>query len=743
MPAVSPPPSPSSATDRTDVQRRLLAALACQIEPVRKTPGYWIAALGVASVMLLLPLLYLVLLTIIGHTIYWWAVHQQWILERRHATAVALYVGPMVVGGVVLLFLVKPLFARRAKDTPPLRLSRDAEPFLYEYVTAVARAVGAPPPRSIRINCDVNASASFRRGWMSLFSDDMVVQVGLPVVEGMTVRQLTGILAHEFGHFAQRSGMRLDYIIRHINVWFVRVACERDAYDQWMMNAIAALGVWGWLIGLAVHAAVWITQSVLFSLAWLGSAVGCVLSRQSEFDADRYEVRLVGVAAFTKSFRQMRELGLARKFTENDLGRFWQEGRLPDDYASLVVSNIPSITPEIRRKLRQLERQHRSGLFDTHPPDRDRVSIARQESGEGAIRLPDSLGDLSATVLFRDFRKISRAASIEYYRTVLGDQFDPKQLHSSSKLIDSRNQEVADREALARYFQTEIPLLRPLPVAEDAGQRPAKPTNTAEQLKEARAAMLAALPGYKELCPRHDEAEATLFRCLAAEALVHCKLPIQSADYRLANGKSKTIAEKLRRTREALNHLAAKMLPFETDGGTRMSCAMRLLHLDKVVNRIPDGENLQREIARLLPEAQFISRKMAELLPLRLLTHRLMVLMSATKENEDRPRLIDAVFETMGQLHDQLQVLQDELEDHYYPFDHADATMTLKRFALPELPPKDNPFALYWVGGEAAQRLMLLQLRLFARLAFAAEKVESALGMPPLPQPRSNEADDE
>jgi hypothetical protein len=32
-------------------------------------------------------------------------------------------------------------------------------------------------------------------------------------------------------------------------------------------------------------------------------------------------------------------------------------------------------------------------------------------------------------------------------------------------------------------------------------------------------------------------------------------------------------------------------------------------------------------------------------------------------------------------------------------------------------------------------RLIVIQLRLFARLARAAEKVEAAIGMPPLPEP--------
>ena len=55
-----------------------------------------------------------------------------------------------------------------------------------------------------------------------------MLTVGLPLVEGLNVRQLGGVLAHEFGHFAQGSGMCLTYLIRSVNAWFGRVAYQRD-----------------------------------------------------------------------------------------------------------------------------------------------------------------------------------------------------------------------------------------------------------------------------------------------------------------------------------------------------------------------------------------------------------------------------------------------------------------------------------------------------------------------------------
>ena len=55
----------------------------------------------------------------------------------------------------------------------------------------------------------------------------MVLLIGLPLAAGLSLRQFAGVLAHEFGHFSQGFGMRLTYVIRSINIWFMRVVYER------------------------------------------------------------------------------------------------------------------------------------------------------------------------------------------------------------------------------------------------------------------------------------------------------------------------------------------------------------------------------------------------------------------------------------------------------------------------------------------------------------------------------------
>ena len=56
-------------------------------------------------------------------------------------------------------------------------------------------------PKRIDLDCQLNAAASLRRGALSLFGNDLVLTIGLPLVAGLNVQQFAGVIGHEFGHF--------------------------------------------------------------------------------------------------------------------------------------------------------------------------------------------------------------------------------------------------------------------------------------------------------------------------------------------------------------------------------------------------------------------------------------------------------------------------------------------------------------------------------------------------------------
>src|SRR5205807_3169614 len=241
----------------------IVEAIHGQIEPVRTSPMYVAGMTLVAFVMVLLPLVYLSLIVLVAGLLWHHATHSITLFQhargRNLKGAFALYAGPLVIGGIVLLFMVKPLFAPRRRETTPLAVDPEKEPLLIEFVQKLCAAVHAPAPREIRLDSEVNASAALRRGFWSLFGNDLTLTIGLPLVAGMSLRQFGGVLAHEFGHFSQGAGMRLTYIIRSISFWFVRVVYERDSWDEWLNQQARDSEGWLNLLVQLTRGCVWIT----------------------------------------------------------------------------------------------------------------------------------------------------------------------------------------------------------------------------------------------------------------------------------------------------------------------------------------------------------------------------------------------------------------------------------------------------------------------------------------------------
>jgi hypothetical protein len=240
--AISAPLSDVRAPAGPVEHHKFIRALEGRIEPVRVGPAYQLGLLLAAATMLLLPLVYLALVGLVSFGVYYHAVEDITIFEGRGNAKgkFIAYVAPLVVGIILVLFMIKPLFAKRARGSAPIALSRANEPLLFAFVERLCDVVGAPKPTAIRVDTQVKRVGQLPRGHGRLPPqrprphDRHALSAA-----GLTMRQLAGVLAHEFGHFAQGTGMRLTFIVRSINHWFARVVYERDAWDEWLDANVA------------------------------------------------------------------------------------------------------------------------------------------------------------------------------------------------------------------------------------------------------------------------------------------------------------------------------------------------------------------------------------------------------------------------------------------------------------------------------------------------------------------------
>ena len=392
-----------------------------------KTPVSLFYQLGLvlaAGLMVVLPLVYLAMIGAVAYGVYYYATHFVFLV---HSVAGGVYFffirllaygAPLFAGVVMTLFMIKPLFARRPRRAEALALNPEVEPTLFAFIGRVCELVGAPMPSRIDLDCNLNASASFRYGLSgALGKSDLSLTLGLPLVAALDAREMAGVIAHEFGHFTQGFAMRLSYVVRVINGWFARVVCDRDAWDESLESAAEEAEDWRILalIGTA-RFGVWFSRLLLKMLMITGHAGCCFLLRQMEFDADTDEIKVAGSECFESTMLRFEVLNKATELAYKEIRVGWNNARiLPDDFPRYIMhheSKIPAVKKEAIAGSAGLAR---SGLFHTHPSTADRIRRARQAGAEGVFHL-----GFPASALFVNFSAVARQVTRLHYQDDLG-----------------------------------------------------------------------------------------------------------------------------------------------------------------------------------------------------------------------------------------------------------------------------------------------------------------------------------
>lgn len=425
-------PDPTIAPDglpgEPPLSVRLLAGFSGRINPPRFSLLYQVSLSLVAGFMVLLPVLYLSLIAGVAWATWWYASHAGFLLTGRSYSVhlfillLVLYLGPLFAGATVVLFMFKPIFAPRARTVQPLAINPGAEPVLYAFICKICDLVRAPMPSMIALSCDVNASAGLRRG---LFSRELTLTLGLPLVAGLPVNQLAGVIAHEFGHFTQGLGMRLTYIIRTINAWFMRVVYQRDSLDVWLKELAGNEGSLSTvMVASMALLAVWFSRLILRLLMYAGQFASCYALRQMEYGADEFEINVAGSAAFEASQVRLQSLGAAEAASHQILKTMWErEGRLPENVAAFILQVDASMAPEARTRIENQAGLQPTGWFDTHPSVADRVRRARQLAAPGVFHL-----DWPSSLLFQNFEALARQVTLTFYLDEIGLPLQEKQL---------------------------------------------------------------------------------------------------------------------------------------------------------------------------------------------------------------------------------------------------------------------------------------------------------------------------
>lgn len=241
-------------------------------------------------------------------------------------------VGLASSGLLVLIFLVKFLFKSHRLDRSHLHeITAEAEPALFALITEVVHSVGTKFPKKVYLSADVNAAVFYDSTfWSMLLPIPKNLQIGLGLVNTTTQEELKAILAHEFGHFSQKT-MKVGSYVYQVNQVIFNMLFDNESYDnlvQRWVNISGYFAIFVWLAIPVIRGIQWVLQQMY---AFVNRNY-LALSREMEFHADEIAAHVTGYEPLQRTLLRM---GFADHAFNSVLGHY--EGKIA---SKLQSSNL-------------------------------------------------------------------------------------------------------------------------------------------------------------------------------------------------------------------------------------------------------------------------------------------------------------------------------------------------------------------------------------------------------------------
>ncbi|MEM9986449.1 MAG: M48 family metallopeptidase, partial [Bacteroidota bacterium] len=300
-----------------------------------------------------------------------------------------------VLSAFMAVFMFKALFFVIKQDhSQRVEVTAASEPKLFEFIHQIADQSGAPRPHKIYLSPIVNASVFYELSVLNLlWPSKKNLEIGIGLINVLTLGETKAVLAHEFGHFAQRSMLigRWVYIGQQIAG---HIIAKRDALDRF----ISEISSWdiriawiGWVLSIVI----WAIRALAETLFTWVIIAQRALSREMEFHADLVAVSLTGSDAIVHALHHLQAADQGFQEALETVSLALQEQKKVDNLYPLQTDAIQRMRHllsdddygralTVPRENAQEHRVFQSGMaqvpqmWATHPPDYEREANAKQ-----------------------------------------------------------------------------------------------------------------------------------------------------------------------------------------------------------------------------------------------------------------------------------------------------------------------------------------------------------------------------
>jgi Zn-dependent protease with chaperone function len=308
-------------------------------------------------------------------------------------------------------FMVKAIFSvKNAKPTDLHEITAQEQPRLFAFLFELADAAGAPRPHKVFLSARVNAAVFYDLSLFNLiFPSKKNLEIGLALVNTVSLGEFRAVLAHEFGHFAQRSMAvgRWVYVAQQIATHLVT---RRDALDDFLVT-LGNIDLRVRVVVGAVQLVIWSIRSLVESLFNAVILMQRALSREMEMQADLVAVSLTGSDALIHALHRLQgaddawDRALHFVFGERGAGRATRDvfavqthmlarmSAILNDKAYAEVPPLPAQGQD-RHRIFKVELAQPPKMWLTHPLNHEREANAKR------IYVPAPIDPASAWSVF-------------------------------------------------------------------------------------------------------------------------------------------------------------------------------------------------------------------------------------------------------------------------------------------------------------------------------------------------------
>ncbi|RYF93209.1 MAG: hypothetical protein EOO02_24420, partial [Chitinophagaceae bacterium] len=313
----------------------------------------------------------------------------------------------------------------RYDSSDHIEITETEQPELFAFIRQLSTDTQTAFPKKIFLSPDVNAAVFYNSSFWSMFLPvKKNLLIGMGLVNVLTVSELKAVIAHEFGHFSQKS-MKLGSFVYNVNKVIFNMLYHNDSYT-------ATLGAWAnihYMFALFAGITVKIVQGIQWVLGRMYGVINVQnfgLSREMEFHADAVAASTSGSASLVSALQR---LDLANSSYHSVLARYdeWLGQKmvgqnLYDDQNTMMLHFAEKYKLEIRDGIVQVNdsflstttpgRINYKDQWASHPATSDRTARLI------GLNINAEQNNTSAWVLFRDKENLQRTFTGKIYTGV-------------------------------------------------------------------------------------------------------------------------------------------------------------------------------------------------------------------------------------------------------------------------------------------------------------------------------------